>query len=160
MLLIIGNVNINFIYTFNIILFFESFCVLNDEIDFCGQIYLTKAYFPETFRNQHMRAKAIMREKFWYTWKFKSLGWIWVCEGFSYSENTRMEALFACARCHSRHPFEELSSGDQLCKVSVNKVWKTWKQKCQTISTCLLLCALRINHLEILHLQSKICYKE
>ena len=28
------------------------------KIDFCGD--LTKAYFPETFRNQRMRAKAIM----------------------------------------------------------------------------------------------------
>ncbi|KAF4522531.1 hypothetical protein B566_EDAN009978 [Ephemera danica] len=25
-------------------------------------------------------------------------------------------ALFACSRCFSRHPFEELSSGQQLCK--------------------------------------------
>ena len=36
---------------------------MNDKIDFCGQIYLTKAYFPENFRNQRMRAKAIMRGK-------------------------------------------------------------------------------------------------
>ena len=36
---------------------------MNDKIDFCGQIDLTKAYFPKTFRNQRMRAKAIMREK-------------------------------------------------------------------------------------------------
>ncbi|ELU18711.1 hypothetical protein CAPTEDRAFT_166048 [Capitella teleta] len=27
-----------------------------------------------------------------------------------------MEALFACTKCHSRHPFEELSDGEQLCK--------------------------------------------
>ncbi|PSN36529.1 Protein FAM76A [Blattella germanica] len=27
-----------------------------------------------------------------------------------------MSALFACSRCFSRHPFEELSSGQQLCK--------------------------------------------
>lgn len=26
--------------------------------------------------------------------------------------------LFACSRCFSRHPFEELSAGQQLCKVS------------------------------------------
>ncbi|XP_054163505.1 protein FAM76B-like [Oppia nitens] len=26
------------------------------------------------------------------------------------------EALFACTRCNSRHPFEELSQGQQLCK--------------------------------------------
>lgn len=25
--------------------------------------------------------------------------------------------LFACSKCFSRHPFEELSSGQQLCKV-------------------------------------------
>ncbi|EDO46673.1 predicted protein [Nematostella vectensis] len=25
-------------------------------------------------------------------------------------------SLFACTKCHSRHPFEELSRGDQLCK--------------------------------------------
>ena len=28
-----------------------------------------------------------------------------------------MEALFACTKCHSRHPFEELSAAEQLCKV-------------------------------------------
>ncbi|GLH06960.1 hypothetical protein R5R35_007668 [Gryllus longicercus] len=27
-----------------------------------------------------------------------------------------MSALFACSRCFSRHPFEELSAGQQLCK--------------------------------------------
>ncbi|KAJ8870115.1 hypothetical protein PR048_029127 [Dryococelus australis] len=27
-----------------------------------------------------------------------------------------MSALFACSKCFSRHPFEELSSGQQLCK--------------------------------------------
>lgn len=27
------------------------------------------------------------------------------------------DMLFACSRCYSRHPFEELSSGQQLCKV-------------------------------------------
>nr|CAG4641527.1 EOG090X02IW [Eurycercus lamellatus] len=27
-----------------------------------------------------------------------------------------MSALFACSRCFSRHPFEELSQGQQLCK--------------------------------------------
>nr|CAG4651657.1 EOG090X02IW [Triops cancriformis] len=27
-----------------------------------------------------------------------------------------MDALFACSRCFSRHPFEELSQGQQLCK--------------------------------------------
>ena len=26
-------------------------------------------------------------------------------------------ALFACSKCFSRHPFEELSQGQQLCKV-------------------------------------------
>lgn len=25
--------------------------------------------------------------------------------------------LFACSKCFSRHPFEELSTGQQLCKV-------------------------------------------
>ena len=25
--------------------------------------------------------------------------------------------LFACSKCFSRHPFEELSQGQQLCKV-------------------------------------------
>lgn len=29
-----------------------------------------------------------------------------------------VQALFACSRCFSRHPFEELSPGQQLCKVS------------------------------------------
>lgn len=27
-------------------------------------------------------------------------------------------ALFACTKCNSRHPFDELSQGQQLCKVS------------------------------------------
>ncbi|XP_035228535.1 protein FAM76A-like, partial [Stegodyphus dumicola] len=27
-----------------------------------------------------------------------------------------MAALFACTKCNSRHPFEELSQGQQLCK--------------------------------------------
>ena len=26
-------------------------------------------------------------------------------------------ALFACSKCYTRHPFEELSQGQQLCKV-------------------------------------------
>ena len=26
-------------------------------------------------------------------------------------------ALFACSKCYTRHPFEELSTGQQLCKV-------------------------------------------
>ena len=30
-----------------------------------------------------------------------------------------MSALFACSKCFSRHPFEELSQGQQLCKVSI-----------------------------------------
>jgi len=30
-----------------------------------------------------------------------------------------MQALFACSRCFSRHPFEDLSPGQQLCKVSI-----------------------------------------
>lgn len=28
-----------------------------------------------------------------------------------------VQALFACSRCFSRHPFEDLSPGQQLCKV-------------------------------------------
>lgn len=31
--------------------------------------------------------------------------------------NTASTPLFACSRCFSRHPFEELSTGEQLCKV-------------------------------------------
>lgn len=34
-----------------------------------------------------------------------------------------MSNLFACSRCYSRHPFEELSSGQQLCKVSACRFW-------------------------------------
>ncbi|KAF9413765.1 hypothetical protein HW555_008100 [Spodoptera exigua] len=30
--------------------------------------------------------------------------------------NTASTPLFACSRCFSRHPFEELSTGEQLCK--------------------------------------------
>lgn len=31
------------------------------------------------------------------------------------------KVLFACSKCFSRHPYEELSSGQQLCKVNTNK---------------------------------------
>lgn len=33
------------------------------------------------------------------------------------SNNSNSTALFACSRCFTRHPFEELSAGQQLCKV-------------------------------------------
>ena len=29
-------------------------------------------------------------------------------------------ALFACSKCYTRHPFEELSTGQQLCKVGAS----------------------------------------
>ena len=29
-------------------------------------------------------------------------------------------ALFACSKCFTRHPFEELSQGQQLCKVNLS----------------------------------------
>ena len=29
-----------------------------------------------------------------------------------------MAALFVCTKCHRRFPFDDLSHGDQLCKVS------------------------------------------
>ncbi|CAL8108674.1 unnamed protein product [Orchesella dallaii] len=32
------------------------------------------------------------------------------------SSNSNSTLLFACSRCYSRHPFEELSAGQQLCK--------------------------------------------
>lgn len=32
---------------------------------------------------------------------------------------TASTPLFACSRCFSRHPFEELSPGEQLCKVNL-----------------------------------------
>ena len=37
-----------------------------------------------------------------------------------------MAALFACTKCHSRHPFDQLSSSEQLCKVrkSDETQWK------------------------------------
>lgn len=31
---------------------------------------------------------------------------------------TSQVILFACSKCFSRHPFEELSPGQQLCKVN------------------------------------------
>lgn len=31
---------------------------------------------------------------------------------------TAQVVLFACSKCYSRHPFEELSPGQQLCKVN------------------------------------------
>ena len=34
-------------------------------------------------------------------------------------------ALFACSKCFTRHPFEELSQGQQLCKVSPRKFRKS-----------------------------------
>jgi len=35
------------------------------------------------------------------------------------------KVLFACSKCFSRHPYEELSSGQQLCKVKSEKAKKT-----------------------------------
>ncbi|XP_050390819.1 protein FAM76B [Patella vulgata] len=32
-----------------------------------------------------------------------------------------MAALFSCTKCHTRHPFEDLSRGEQLCKECRNK---------------------------------------
>lgn len=32
------------------------------------------------------------------------------------------KVLFACSKCFSRHPYEELSSGQQLCKVNIIKM--------------------------------------
>ena len=29
--------------------------------------------------------------------------------------------LYACSKCFTRHPFEELSQGQQLCKVKIRK---------------------------------------
>jgi hypothetical protein len=37
----------------------------------------------------------------------------------------RSSMLFACSKCFSRHPFEELSAGQQLCKVSLK--FPTWQ---------------------------------
>lgn len=34
---------------------------------------------------------------------------------------TASTPLFACSRCFSRHPFEELSTGEQLCKVRTSQ---------------------------------------
>lgn len=31
--------------------------------------------------------------------------------------------LFACSKCFSRHPFEELSPGQQLCKVGIHFIF-------------------------------------
>ena len=36
------------------------------------------------------------------------------------------DMLFACSRCFSRHPFEELSQGQQLCKVS-GQLLRNWR---------------------------------
>ncbi len=33
------------------------------------------------------------------------------------SSGSSSVALFACSKCYTRHPFEELSTGQQLCKV-------------------------------------------
>lgn len=37
--------------------------------------------------------------------------------GTTVTNSAQSAALFACTRCNSRHPFEELSQGQQLCKV-------------------------------------------
>ena len=34
-------------------------------------------------------------------------------------------ALFACSKCFTRHPFEELSQGQQLCKVNPRIIRKS-----------------------------------
>lgn len=43
----------------------------------------------------------------------------------SLTQSSSSQALFACTRCNSRHPFEELSQGQQLCKVCpiVSELW-------------------------------------
>ncbi|XP_066978740.1 protein FAM76A-like isoform X2 [Macrobrachium rosenbergii] len=41
-----------------------------------------------------------------------------------------MSALFACSRCFSRHPFEELSQGQQLCKTDSNEPSMTEERRC------------------------------
>lgn len=48
-------------------------------------------------------------------------------------EMSAQVALFACSKCFSRHPFEELSTGQQLCKVSTTNM-------CLFISTDQCLC--------------------
>ena len=35
----------------------------------------------------------------------------------------KAEALFACTKCNSRHPFDELSQGQQLCKVKFKLIF-------------------------------------
>lgn len=37
--------------------------------------------------------------------------------------------LFACSKCFSRHPFEELSPGQQLCKVSDPQASDKWMRR-------------------------------
>lgn len=49
--------------------------------------------------------------------------------------NTASTPLFACSRCFSRHPFEELSTGEQLCKVR-NFDWKLTIISSFTIFIC------------------------
>ena len=42
--------------------------------------------------------------------------------------------LFACSKCYTRHPFEELSANQQLCKVILKKYKKRKpKNKCQVV---------------------------
>lgn len=42
------------------------------------------------------------------------------------------QLLFACSKCFARHPFEELSSGQQLCKVNINNRSNTINLKKKT----------------------------
>ncbi len=46
----------------------------------------------------------------------------------------KSEILYACSRCFTRHPFEELSQGQQLCKVRIIKIWKIFFAKVSSFS--------------------------
>ena len=45
-------------------------------------------------------------------------------------------ALFACSKCFSRHPFEELSQGQQLCKVMREKFLSKHQGQFLIFQTC------------------------
>lgn len=40
-----------------------------------------------------------------------------------------MAALFACTKCHRRFPFDDLSHGDQLCKVGCGCILSVPKEE-------------------------------
>lgn len=52
-------------------------------------------------------------------------------------------ALYACTKCNQRYPFEELSQGQQLCKV--------WDVVCLRVCVCARALICKNNHLDTVY---------